>query len=358
MESTILYQFARNNVYGSLCRALAGLQQNTHGLLAERRAVTPKPFANDAFFYVQVGMGRHAVAALEEFCKARLQGADYYEARRQLVANFTAHGGGPFADEDYALFKPASRPSMRGSKDHKREEMYRLRHLSEFRSALQVLDLYMRKNGMLSWPHEVLFDHIHSRLNSFVDPALADQGFDKFPVPTEVRYLADAVHWLKDRAVMGQISATFNVHINPERLPRIFAASSENNVADKIRYAHYAAHFQSLGQGLAGMITNGTYLQMLRDACPLAEDDLHTLIDYTADIPLDLTRVLTDFGNGYKEYFANNYQSRTNMNPAFAKDAVQAAQESVGDFLTDFVAQSAPPPLKARMRASAKPSLV
>ena len=78
MDSEIIYEFERHHVYGNLSRAVEGLRQNSHGLLAEARAQVTTPFNNDAFFYSQVIIAHNCLSALQEFCDARCRGCLLY----------------------------------------------------------------------------------------------------------------------------------------------------------------------------------------------------------------------------------------------------------------------------------------
>ena len=337
MESIILYELARNNVYGALSRALEGLQQNCLGLLSTRRYEHPDlPIRNDAFFFVQTAMARHTVVALKEFTDARLQGVAYYEARALMMNNFIGHVGAPFNDEDFALFMPSYQDGHEDKSDLEKEEIYRYRHLDEFRTTLQVLDIYLRHHQMLSWGHEAVFDQMYRRLESFIDPAMADRGFDKFPVPQAVQYLADAVVWFKQRSLAAQFKSSFGAAIDDRALPDICANAGGSDIANKVRFAHYSAHYEAMGTGLAAMICNGSYLQLLRDSCPVAPDaELSELMDFRKDAPANLPLALADFAMGYKDHFAANFK-REQADPAFAAAAISAAEESVADVLSAF----------------------
>ncbi len=336
MDAEIIYEFERNHVYGSLGRALEGLRQNSHGMLAEKRAQVIPPMSNDGFFYRQVIIAHNCLGALQEFCEDRCRGVEYYEARHKLMDVFKSFMDKPFSDEDYAFFLPSYMDPLPDKTDAEREQAYRYRHLDEFRTTVHALDTFLHQGRANSWSTDIVFGQIESRLDSFMDQDVAAQGFDKFPVPQEIEYFAQAVKWLKERAAQAAAKANVNLLIDTTGMPGMFGRVAGNSFEDKIKYAHYHQSCENLGASLAGVIGSSEYLKMLRIACPSVRvGNKDTVGSFTSHVSVNLPQALAEFSSAYLGHFIDHLPDGQ---PAdYYRDAVEGADSAVADFMDEFI---------------------
>lgn len=339
MDADILYEFARNQVYGSLSRAIEGLRQNSHGLLAQEREKIVPEFANDAFFYRQVLVAHDRLQALEDFCTARCAGQEYYEARRDLMDKFEGLTDKPFSDEDYAFFPPSYMDPMPDTMDAEKESAYRWRHLDEFRTTMHVLDAHLRQGQAQSWSVDIIFKHINDTLDSFKNQTVADKGFGKFPAPSEMRYLLEAVKWLQERTVMSSARANVNICMDTTGLPGIFGKVTGNSLPEKMQYAHYSQHCENMAASLVNLITTGEYLKMLRTACGLpVVNGREVTGNYNTAVAVNLPQALADYSSTYLNYFIDSFSApQTEEDSDYLREAVEAGDAVVADFLDEFI---------------------
>ncbi len=331
MSAEILYELARNNVYGDLGRALAGLQHNCLGLLAAERAEKLPELRNDTIFYHETLMGRNMIGALEDFCTARCRGEDHGTAHGKLMDSFGTYARFPFtgaSDIETRRLK-----ALENAPDSACEKTFRHDHLEEFRDAILDLSNYLKQNNMFSWSHQTILRSIDNRIDSFADPAVAAYGFDKFPVPAEVQYIADAAIWLKQRANMAKIKSMPGPFIDMSSVSGIFERVSGKTYAEKMQYAQYAACCECLGMGLAESVVDGSYIIMLINSCTMPHGAQQQIpADIDCPVSANPRSVLTEFARAYKECFMDD-------SGASIMDAMRAksAESVVADFLSEFL---------------------
>lgn len=330
MESIIIYEFARNNIYGSLARNLEGLRHNAMGLLVEKRARDPA-FKNDSFFYLQVGMASFMIAALQGFCQERLRGEDYYEARERLLKKFTLPDVAPLDEAQFKLFLPSYMQNLDHKTDDEKNALYRYRFLDEFRTTMQMMDVYMRHNSMMSWSGNIMLDHIYSRLDQFIDPAEAEKGFGKFPVTKEAQYFADAARWLKERSAMAQVRSLPFITTDMQALGGVFEKAANDTALDKMRLAQYGLACEAMGASIASLLTGGGYIPILREGFSKKARLKAIENHYTADMPVDLPLVLEKYVEGFRMF--HQLHIRDSDAPAGLRGIMQ---QGLDDMISDL----------------------
>lgn len=334
MESVVIYELARNNVYGSLSRALGRLRHEIPGLLAQERAKIPE-FTNDALFLLQTGMAVYTIAALQKFCEARTRREDFYQARQTLMKNFEMLDQ-PFSDEKYIAFGPSVLKKMGRTKDKKKEETYRYGFLDEFREVLVVLDHHMEANGAMNWAGLILLNKINAHLPEFIDPARAHEGFGRYPVTKEAQFFADVAKWLKLRSVAAATKASPLFQMDARRLGGVFEKAAENTPADRMRLQHYAMVCEMLGGSIAELVANGGYVPVLRRAGFTKKDELKNIKELAvANIRVNLPGTLQKFADGFVT--SNTLTiDQSNAEPLVRHFMMQALDDVMADLTSEF----------------------
>lgn len=337
MESAVIYELVRNNVYGALSRGLESLGHNAMGMLAERRASTVPPFKNDAFFYMQANIACFTVAALQKFCAGRLAGEDYYQARKTLMNNFEV-AGLPFDEEGFKMFLPSYMTDLDHEPDEKKEEAYRFRFLDEFKTTLQVLDIYLRQNDMMGWSNSIMFKHIYDRLDQFVNPAEADKGFAKYPPAKEAQFFVNAARWLKQRSLAAQLKVSPLITMNTETLGGVFERVAGDTGADKMHLIQYAAACETMGSCISSLVVQGSYVPLIRKTGFSKKDNLAAMkAVFTDDIQVNMPQVLEKLVEGFRVFHLahiNNGEASDELRVLMAK----GIEDMAADLKSEFIA--------------------
>ncbi|MCM2343670.1 MAG: hypothetical protein NDJ24_03840 [Alphaproteobacteria bacterium] len=340
MDSEILYECARVNVYRDLDRALAPLARNTLGVLAQECAQI-SGFHNQARLYLEAGIATTFVTALRGFCQARLQGMTYEEARGVTLAPYEEIIGFT-ADERAMMLLPGSYYEvMAGQTDEQKEVRYRYRHVDEFDTLLSTLNNYLADGDNHFWGHRIVTRHIREHLVAFSDLANKQPDFGHLPVSTEECYFQNVLQWLRAHGLLADAKLKLGDRLHTAGVGPLFEQAVGDNPGIRHRLVHYSTHCEVMADHLSQRLQDGLLPALLSQAAieqgSFAEP---TQFDMTSVVTVDRHKALFSFLQDYiiatQAELVQMEIDGESLGPDYARESQAALQQLSLDLLAAF----------------------
>ncbi|QQG36157.1 MAG: hypothetical protein HYS17_11820 [Micavibrio aeruginosavorus] len=340
MDSEILYELARVNVYGDLEKALAPLVRGSLSLLARDRAQIGG-FHNDARFYLEAGMAARFVSVLRDFCEARRRGVGYEDARAGALAGYEELSGIQ-ADPQSMVFLPGSffNP-LDGQSDAVKDDYYRFRFVDEFSTLLTTLSHYLIEVDNHFWAHRTVSRHIADRLEAFRDPQTASAGFGAAPPTAEEEYFNTVVKWLRARGVLADAKRQVGDRLHTAGIGPVFDQAVDGNPEAWNSLVHYSTHCEIMADHLSLRLCNGElpglYAQAaVENAYMASSNDF----DMTRAVKIEPHKALFSFLQDYiiaaQAELAQMDADGQSLGPDYERFSQSALQQLSLDLMTAF----------------------
>lgn len=343
MDSEILYELARVNVYGDLEAALTPLVRGSLGVLAEERSRI-EGFDNDARFYLEAGVAARFVSVLRDFCQARRQGVGYEEARAGALAGYE-EASGILADPQSMIFLQGSYfEPMADRGDEQKEAYYRFRFVDEFSTLMSTLHQYLIETDNQFWAHRMISRHIADHLDAFHDPARTQSGLGAVTITEADQYFQNVVQWLRAHALLADAKRQMGDRLHTAGVGPVFDQAVDGSLAAWHRLVHYSTHCETIADHLDLRLQKGDLPGVFAQAAiEQGHMDRAGAFDMTQTVKLERHKVLFSFLQDYiiatQAELAQMEADGESLGPDYAAQSQGALQQLSLDLMAAFYPQ-------------------